>query len=51
MFFLLIKILANILYTAADEGGYVDPHKVEKILGVPHPKKASTSVTEETVTG
>ena len=49
--FLSIKVLAHILYNAAEEGGYVDPYKVEEILGVPNPKKASSSVTEETVTG
>ena len=26
--------LAGILYKAATEGGYVDPHKVQKILDV-----------------
>ena len=30
----IFQILARILYTAAREGGYVDPHKVEQILKV-----------------
>ena len=29
----------------------MDPHKVEEILGVPNPKKAQTSLPEETITG
>ena len=37
--FLFIKILADILYAAADEGGHVDPHKVETILRVPYSRR------------
>ena len=31
---LLLQGLAHLLYEAASKGGYVDPAKVEKILGV-----------------
>ena len=46
--------LADILYTAAEDGGYVDPYKVEQILKVPSPKTpgiANTTPTVENVTG
>ena len=46
--------LAYILYDAAKEGGFVDPHTIEEILKVPNPKnseRSSVLITEETVTG
>ena len=32
----LLQKLAGLLYKAAADGGYVDPHKVAEILGVPN---------------
>ena len=32
----LLQKLTDLLYKAAAEGGYVDPHKVEEILSVPN---------------
>ena len=47
--------LADILFAAAEEGGYVDPNKVEQILKVPNPKNSAASkgktVIEEIITG
>ena len=43
------------MFAAADEGGYVDPNKVEQILKVPNPKNSAASkdkkVIEEIITG
>ena len=35
--------LADILFAAAEEGGLVDPHKIEQILKVPNPKNSATT--------
>ena len=46
--------LADILHTAAEDGGYVDLHKIEQILKVPNGKDSAATTTtaaEETVTG
>ena len=46
--------LAEILFGAAKEEGFVDPQKIEKILGIPNPQKSVTTAaktTEETITG
>ena len=45
---------SDILYASAEDGGYVDPHKIEKILKIPNTTKSATtsaSIKEETITG
>ena len=41
------------MFAAAEDGGYVDPHKIEQILKVPNPKNSATSSStiEDTITG
>ena len=34
--FFSLQHLGDLLYRAATDGGYVDPHKVAEILGVPN---------------
>ena len=47
IFFFLLQKLASILYKAAADGGYLDPRKVEEILGVSN----TNSAADETITG
>ena len=47
IFFFVLQHLADILYQAAAEGGYIDPHKVQDILGVPNTDCAA----DETISG
>ena len=45
--FSLLQNLASLLYKAAADGGYIDPHKVQEILGVSN----TSSAADETITG
>ena len=49
MSFSLVKRLADILYDPAEEGGYVDPDEVKKILKVY--RGQSTLMSDDSVTG
>ena len=42
MFLSLLQNLASLLYKAAADSGYVDPQKIEEILGVPNTNSAAT---------
>ena len=42
-----LQKLAGLLYKAAADDGYVDPYKVEQILGV----RFTSSAPDETITG
>ena len=45
--FSLLQNLADLLYKAAAEGGYLDLHKVAEILGVPN----TSSAADNTISG
>ena len=54
MLTVFFQSLASLLYEAAAECGYVNPNKVEEILGVSQHQELNTKRTkmdEETVTG
>ena len=46
VFLSLLQYLADLLYKAAADGGYVDPHKVAEILGM-----QNTSCADNTISG
>ena len=45
------QVLASILYRAAREGSYVNPEKVQEILGVPDQERGPISSTPTGITG